>query len=81
MNNDDSDIILYKSDNGKLKIKRHPFKNKYSSCTMSPPDKKNGTFPFVLYVMGGVYTNLIVGFLFWICYFLWPDISFVSPVL
>ncbi len=45
---------------GKLKLKRFSLAGTGGQCLMAPPEYNNGSFPYVLYNMGGCIANLVV---------------------
>lgn len=47
-------------ENGKLTIKKYKAPGASGICVLSPPDIRNGTYPFKLYVSGGFLTNFLV---------------------
>lgn len=49
---------------GKMKLKRMKLAGTGGQCLMSPPEMKDGRYPFVLYQLGGVIFNLIFAALF-----------------
>ena len=51
------------NDNGKLKRKKFNIPGTGGQCLMMPPELKNGTFPFILYNLGGVIVNLVASIL------------------
>jgi len=55
-----ANIMLIKED-GKIKIKSLHLSGTAGQCLMSPPDLVDGKMPFVLYNLGGVILNIIVG--------------------
>lgn len=72
---------LWIKENGKLRRKRLSIAGTGGQCLMTPPDKRDGKFPIVLYNLGGSIINTIIGVLFLLVYFLFTDIPFLSPLL
>lgn len=68
-------------ENGKFKWKRLTVAGTGGQCLMIPPDMKDGKLPFVLYNLGGVFLNSIVGALFLVGYLFFSDILLLSPIL
>ena len=53
-------FMLLKEESG-MKLRRLSLAGTGGQCLMIPPDMQDGTFPFVLYNLGGSLMNLIVG--------------------
>lgn len=51
--------VTWIKEEGKFKQKRMNLPGTAGQCLMSPPDYKNGDFPFVLYNLGGILINLL----------------------
>ncbi len=49
---------------GKLRFGRYSLAGTSGQCLMAPPDYENGSYPTVMYNLGGVFMNLIAAFLF-----------------
>lgn len=49
---------------GKLRSGRYSLAGTSGQCLMAPPDYENGSYPTVMYNLGGVFMNLIFAFLF-----------------
>ena len=56
-------LTIVRSD-GKLKIRRMKLAGTGGQCLMSPPEMKDGKYPFVLYQLGGVIFNLVFSAVF-----------------
>ena len=56
-------LTLVRSD-GKLKLRRMKLAGTGGQCLMSPPEMKDGRYPFVLYQLGGAIFNLIFSAVF-----------------
>lgn len=72
--------FMWMKENGKIHLKRYTLAGTGGQCLMIPPNMKNGTFPFILYNLGGSLINLASSlfflFLYWIC----RDISFLPAL-
>ena len=55
-------FVLIRED-GKFRFKRYNIPGTAGQCLMMPPEKKEGSFPFILYNLGGALTNIIVSFI------------------
>lgn len=53
-------IVLQRGKDGKYSIKRFNLAGTGGQCLLSPPDMVNGTFPCILYNLGGSLVNIIV---------------------
>jgi hypothetical protein len=51
-------------ENGKLKRKKFNIAGAGGQCLMSPPEMKDGAYPFFLYNLSGSLTNIVVGIVF-----------------
>lgn len=61
--------FLWMKEDGKLKMKRYSLAGTGGQCLMAPPDRKNGTYPVVLYNLGGVIFNVISSIVFLLLYY------------
>lgn len=72
-------LILLKTENGKLKLRKVSIAGTSGQCLMSPPDiEEDGYLPVGLYNMGGVIMNLISAMLFLWAYFFSGGTWFLS---
>lgn len=74
-------LMWIKNENNKIKLKRFKISGTGGQCLMSPPDMKDGRLPVMLYNFGGVLTNLIVGLIFIILFFLLLSIKSLAAVM
>ena len=58
------------SQNGKFSVKRLSLAGTAGQCLMSPPEMSNGTFPVVLYNLGGCIMNLAASAVLFLLYLL-----------
>jgi len=69
----------------KLVRKKYTVVGTLGQCLMSPPEMKNGTFPFVLYNLGGGLMNLLLSalcfWLFWLLSGPWYVLFLVGAIL
>lgn len=61
------------SQNGKFTVKRLSLAGTAGQCLMSPPEMSNGTFPVVLYNLGGCIMNLAASAVLFLLYLLFPQ--------
>ena len=77
--------LMLVRENGKLKRKRFTVVGTGGQCLMSPPEMKHGTFPLVLYNLGGALMNFLFGALcLWLFLLLpmpWSAAFLVSAVI
>ena len=73
--------FMWMKEDGKMKLKRLSLAGTGGQCLMSPPDRKDGKIPLVLYNLGGSFINIIIGALFLVVYLLCSDSPFLSPLL
>ena len=74
--------IMWVKESGKIRLKKGVrVPGVGGQCLMSPPDMKNGKFPFVIYNLGGVIFNLIFGSAFLALYFLLWSHYYLSSVM
>ncbi len=52
--------LMWVKERGKLRLRKLSLAGTAGQCLMAPPDMVNGSFPVVLYNLGGVLMNLIV---------------------
>lgn len=52
------------NENGKLKFRKFNIPGTLGQCLMAPPKFKRGRYPFMLYNLGGVITNVFLGIIF-----------------
>ena len=70
-------LILLKDENG-MKLRRIHIAGTAGQCIMSPPDMKDGKFPYVLYNLGGSFMNLISSAAFALLWLAFSDIIYLS---
>ena len=56
--------FMWVMEGGKIRLRRMHLAGTAGQCLMSPPEMKNGTFPFRLYNYGGAILNLVSALLF-----------------
>lgn len=56
--------FMWIKQNGSMQFRRFSLAGTGGQCLMAPPEIKDGTFPYVLYNMGGSLANLFVSILF-----------------
>ncbi|MBE5936260.1 MAG: M50 family metallopeptidase [Lachnospiraceae bacterium] len=66
---------------GRVQFKRFNLVGTGGQCLMSPPDKKDGKYPFALYNLGGSLLNLIVGLISVVVYILLPSGGLVADIV
>lgn len=67
-----SNIILIKNEN-KFSIKRFSLAGTGGQCLLAPPERKeDGSYPYVLYHLGGVILNVITSIIFYSIYIFTP---------
>lgn len=49
---------------GKLRFGRYSLAGTSGQCLMAPPDYENGSYPTVMYNLGGIFMNLIIALIF-----------------
>lgn len=54
-------FMFLKTKGGEIKLKRYKVAGTAGQCLMLPPENDNGTYPYLLYNMGGCIFNLIIG--------------------
>lgn len=73
--------LLWKKENGKLKLKKFSLAGTGGQCIMSPPNMKNDDYPIVLYNLGGSFLNFIVGFIILIIYYFSEETLILDYIL
>lgn len=56
--------LMWLHDGSSLRLRRLSLAGTGGQCLMAPPDMTNGSFPYVLYNLGGVLMNVLSGLLF-----------------
>lgn len=72
--------LMWLNENGKIRFCRYSLAGTGGQCLMIPPDMVDGSFPTVLYNLGGCIGNVIAGGLFWGLYILLGGDSPVAVV-
>lgn len=69
---------MWLKEGDKIRKKKLTIAGTGGQCLMAPPDLKNGTFPVVLYNLGGSLMNLMAAVLFILLYLWIPHIPYLS---
>lgn len=70
--------FLWLKENGRLRCKRYSLAGTGGQCLMEPPEPVDGSIPYVLYNLGGVFLNGIASALFAILYMLAKPIPLLA---
>lgn len=54
-------FMLIKGKDGTIRLKKYKISGTAGQCLMLPPEMDNGTYPYLLYNMGGCILNLLTG--------------------
>ena len=60
--------FMWIKQDGKIKLRRLSLAGTGGQCLMTPPEEKNGKIPVVLYNLGGVIANILLGGIFALAY-------------
>lgn len=64
--------FMFLKEDGKWKCKRYTIPGTMGQAIMTPPEKKNGEYPWFWYNAGGGLMNFLVSLIVWIMYLLLP---------
>ena len=73
-------VIFYNAD-GRIQRKRFSIPGTAGQCLMIPPEPVDGSFPYLLYNLGGVIVNLLTGCLFLVLYIVLPAMHHTPATL
>jgi hypothetical protein len=73
--------FMWIKEDGRLRLKNLSVAGTAGQCLMAPPDMVEGTFPTILYNLGGCLVNVITGVIFLALFFLCPYVPFLSILL
>ncbi|MBR6635596.1 MAG: M50 family metallopeptidase [Clostridia bacterium] len=73
--------FMWVKENEKTVFKRLKIPGTAGQCLMSPPDIVNGSFPVVLFNLGGVIMNIAASLVFLVLVFAFKSWAYVSPAL
>ena len=65
----------------KIKLKRFKIAGTGGQCLLTPPDLKDGKMPSTIYNLGGVFTNVIIGLIFLVLFFIFIKIKILAAVM
>ena len=65
----------------KIKLKRFKIAGTGGQCLLTPPDLKDGKMPSTIYNLGGVFTNVIIGLIFLVLFFVFIKIKILAAVM
>lgn len=74
-------LMWIKDENNKIKLKRFKLAGTGGQCLMIPPDMKDGKIPSILYNLGGVFANIIIGILFFVLFLIFINIKILALVM
>ena len=67
--------VTFVKENGKLKMKRYRIPGISGGCMLSPPEMKDGSFPFKLYFCGGLLMNFLISIVCLILFYHLADVT------
>ena len=65
----------------KIKLKRFKIAGTGGQCLLTPPDLKDRKMPSTIYNLGGVFTNVIIGLIFLVLFFVFIKIKILAAVM
>jgi len=65
--------VTFVKENGKLKLKKYRVPGLSGGCMLSPPDMKDGKYPFKLYAISGLSVNFLISIICLIMFYCLAD--------
>lgn len=73
--------FMFVKNEGKWKMQKYSIPGTLGQAIMLPPEKKNGTFPWFWYNVGGCLMNITLSLIALMLYFFIPRLSFVIGII
>ncbi len=73
--------FMFMKNDGKWKMQKYSIPGTLGQAIMLPPEKKNGTFPWFWYNMGGCLMNILLSLIALMIYLFIPNLSAVTGII